>query len=1452
MAKSKVDVTKSEDDVTENARIRRRRMVAFGEEDAGKEADKLKVSNDAPEDLVGLALSGGGIRSALFNDGLLQALSHRGFLRYVDYISSVSGGGYIAGHLMTQVSVSQKKPREESGSPHQDSESQPANFHEDTDPVHYGEQGPTSKTASNIFMPWHFGRHPITRKVDERRLPEIGAYLNRTFSFVAGYLLHQLPVVLLYLSLLGVISTAISIYYRSFDAPEFREIFPNVLGVRFGDELLIAFLPTIGITMACIAVSLIQALWRLTPTGARQHGKAKANFGGLVQMLVGGLVLSSICSIAVYLGNSFTKATSNPAVAHSTNLNHFAVQIMVVAAIIQLLVFLGRDRLFRSEKSESPQWKKVTQSLIANGVVVFLFFSMVHLMARENISRYIGNRDPYLVRGEVSDWRYLQTLDIPDLAEKKDTQKTSFLEISDYASANTTGISRALHHWKSDFAEFERSIPESPSEKKDRANVSLLGTWNRLGLILQSCVLPERVPDWLPGCKPIGDIRAEVKSKLERQETLVARINSRMEKRDFTTMLISEIFSCEAKVSKVSMDVLGDVLARGRVLIEMHGDFLPREKVPTGTLGDFLASATVKRRVEALTNSQRQELEKLLRHHENGILASSEDRADAGATRPVSVLNRVTLNRALLNLCGEGDSILFSSDVARTPVVQPHDQSARWRWLTIWMGFLGVSLLLTADLNQNSHLFHFYRKGISENFLKGAPNGISGKTHLKDIKSHQFGLPFPIYLTTWLMPSLNPGAERVAQAVAMTPRETLLRGVARIVEGRQAEDRDAIFTPLKAADQLNIVPGESEVSLEDAVAVSGAAVTPTMTNTSALALLMDVFGVRLGIWFSTASASSNSKLQSLLSALGVLAVATPFAWLLNYPELPGYWLLNFGLGITIIMIAAYQFKRGTGYVQVVWSLWKTSRSQEKESTAPNGLLDCWPRAFVSDGGFYDYLGVTELLRRKCDLIVVSDAGINSGSQSLESLADLCERSSSELGIRILDFDHESPIDFARLEKDVHQRVPQPYIAMRIRYADGTEGHLFYVQMAISKNDPIEIQQIRYRFPSFPGEPTSNQFYTRDQSAAYRDLGYHIGNRLCSHLHRWTVADIKEGKCTTDSGVSQPFFEELKRRLCRGYLQACYEEYYYKDDDVYGESIWSGVQENGDYPSWNRATKSLREINREEASSKQDLASHWLDQFNGNADVASRYMEAINHDVNCLHQRKQNEPAKTYRVLCDVVGLPIGRSDEIGRAEPPDFWKGKGSLLTAHFVVLAAACQQLHRGTPHAIFQIGGRDKLLDTVGNLVKEIGAWLTDIGDTPKLNVLCVGFSDVVIHEVAEMRESVFQSANDLAVVSFIQCLCMQLAEYYKSLKKNIEKEESSSPSGRQFHLSLDFRQLMIDRLQSGYRSSTSELIAAYLKYLLLAKEDKEADDHYADQIDVELHRTVSDGASWSRKAR
>lgn len=59
----------------------------------------------AASNVVGLALSGGGIRSAAFCLGAMQALHERGVIDRTDYLSTVSGGGYIGTSMTVAMST---------------------------------------------------------------------------------------------------------------------------------------------------------------------------------------------------------------------------------------------------------------------------------------------------------------------------------------------------------------------------------------------------------------------------------------------------------------------------------------------------------------------------------------------------------------------------------------------------------------------------------------------------------------------------------------------------------------------------------------------------------------------------------------------------------------------------------------------------------------------------------------------------------------------------------------------------------------------------------------------------------------------------------------------------------------------------------------------------------------------------------------------------------------------------------------------------------------------------------------------------------------------------------------------------------------------------------------------------------------------------------------------------
>ncbi|MDA7880633.1 patatin-like phospholipase family protein [Mariniblastus sp.] len=72
--------------------VRRRRSEVGDPREIPAEAAEHGPSVD--NELFGLALSGGGIRSASFSLGVVQGLIKTGLFNSVDYLSTVSGGGY--------------------------------------------------------------------------------------------------------------------------------------------------------------------------------------------------------------------------------------------------------------------------------------------------------------------------------------------------------------------------------------------------------------------------------------------------------------------------------------------------------------------------------------------------------------------------------------------------------------------------------------------------------------------------------------------------------------------------------------------------------------------------------------------------------------------------------------------------------------------------------------------------------------------------------------------------------------------------------------------------------------------------------------------------------------------------------------------------------------------------------------------------------------------------------------------------------------------------------------------------------------------------------------------------------------------------------------------------------------------------------------------------------------
>ncbi len=100
------------------------------------------INKTEKTDAVGLSLSGGGIRSATFCLGVVQVLSDKKLMKDFDYLSTVSGGGYIGSFITS--TLSQKEGYEAISKP----------YGPDTDSIRHIRQNAKYLSAANLKQRW--------------------------------------------------------------------------------------------------------------------------------------------------------------------------------------------------------------------------------------------------------------------------------------------------------------------------------------------------------------------------------------------------------------------------------------------------------------------------------------------------------------------------------------------------------------------------------------------------------------------------------------------------------------------------------------------------------------------------------------------------------------------------------------------------------------------------------------------------------------------------------------------------------------------------------------------------------------------------------------------------------------------------------------------------------------------------------------------------------------------------------------------------------------------------------------------------------------------------------------------------------------------------------------------------------------------------------------------------
>jgi len=143
---------------------------------------------------------------------------------------------------------------------------------------------------------------------------------------------------------------------------------------------------------------------------------------------------------------------------------------------------------------------------------------------------------------------------------------------------------------------------------------------------------------------------------------------------------------------------------------------------------------------------------------------------------------------------------------------------------------------------------------------------------------------------------------------------------------------------------------------------------------------------------------------------------------------------------------------------------------------------------LSDGGHHENLGVYELLKRRCCVIIASDVGADPGFK-FGDLENLLRKARIDLGIKIdicLDAIRQDP---ASKDKKKHFAIGT------IEYPGEPAGILIYIKSSIVGNEPEDVLAYKRKNPTFPDESTADQFFDEAQFESYRELGYLTGKAV---------------------------------------------------------------------------------------------------------------------------------------------------------------------------------------------------------------------------------------------------------------------------------------------------------------------------------------------------------------------
>ncbi len=149
--------------------------------------------------------------------------------------------------------------------------------------------------------------------------------------------------------------------------------------------------------------------------------------------------------------------------------------------------------------------------------------------------------------------------------------------------------------------------------------------------------------------------------------------------------------------------------------------------------------------------------------------------------------------------------------------------------------------------------------------------------------------------------------------------------------------------------------------------------------------------------------------------------------------------------------------------------------------------------YLTDGGHFENLGVYEMFRRRCQLIVVVDAG-EDGTCLYEDLGNAIRKARIDLGTEVT-FDAAPRIRARAKEPGAPPSIG--FAVATVTYDDmpGVTAQLLYIKPSYLSDMPADSLSYALLNQAFPHESTLDQWFSESQFESYRRLGAYQTKRI---------------------------------------------------------------------------------------------------------------------------------------------------------------------------------------------------------------------------------------------------------------------------------------------------------------------------------------------------------------------